>query len=306
MIHVFVRGRLGNQLFQYAFVRSIQECNPSVKVVYHFDEVRVQGDPSQGWENSLRWFNTNEVLESKETVPFTLIQRLVLKLYWRRFPHDGSLKEKNLYQRKWLRILNKLGLFYLDLGFFPFNKKKNGTVLISGNFESERYFENIRGILLRELTPKFDVLSKNVELLRLISSENSVCVSIRRGDFVDNPVFSKVHNICSLEYYNQAISWMIELIDNPVFFFFSDDVNWVKENVKVDHPCFYEDGTDPVWEKLRLMYSCKHFIISNSSFSWWAQYLGRYPEKIVIAPSRWYNTDFVPDLYQHNWKIVEV
>lgn len=306
MIHVFVRGRLGNQLFQYAFVRSIQECNPSAKVVYHFDEVMAQGDPSKGWENSLRWFNTNEILESKEPVPFTLIQRLVLKLFWRRFPHNGSLREKNLYQRKWLKILNKFGLFYLDLGFFPFNKKKSGTVLISGNFESERYFENIRGVLLREMTPKYDVLSKNVELLRLIYSENSVCVSIRRGDFVDNPCFSKIHNICSIEYYDSAISRITELIDNPVFFFFSDDVKWVKENIKVDYPCFYEDGTDPVWEKLRLMYSCKHFIISNSSFSWWAQYLGRYPDKIVIAPSRWYNTDFVPDLYQHNWKLVEV
>ena len=78
-------------------------------------------------------------------------------------------------------------------------------------------------------------------------------------------------------------------VENPTFIFFSDDIDWVRQNIKVDVPCYYESGSDPVWEKLRLMYSCKHFIISNSSFSWWAQYLGRYSGKFVISPDHWYN-----------------
>lgn len=96
------------------------------------------------------------------------------------------------------------------------------------------------------------------------------------------------------------------IVENPVFFMFSDDIQWVRENVNTGCLTYYEDGTDPVWEKLRLMSACKHFIISNSTFSWWVQYLSRNGDKIVISPSRWFNNDYKSPLIDEKWIKIEV
>lgn len=306
MIHVYMRGRLGNQLFQYAFVRSLQKQIPQQEVCYHFDDVYSQGSKKEGWENSLKYFKTIGVNESSNSLSLSFIQRIILFFYWKKYPHIGSIDKINSYQMKWVKVMSKFGLFYLDLGYFPFSKTHVHDIIVSGNFESERYFSDIKADLLNEITPIYPVLNNNYVLMQKIKNTSSVCVSIRRGDFVNNVNNSKLLNVCTLKYFQSAIGKIQELVSNPVIFFFSDDIKWVKENIKIGLPCFYESGNDPVWEKLRLMYNCKHFIISNSTFSWWAQYLGRATDKIVIAPNRWYNNKLKTELYQKNWILVDV
>ncbi len=306
MIHVYIRGRLGNQLFQYAFVRMLQKYNPEVKVCYHFDDVYSQGGINEGWENSLKYFNTVDVEERNNKSSLSLIQRIILWFYWRKYPHKASIEDKHIYQIKWVKLLNRVGLYYLDLGYFPFFKVLKSDVIVSGNFECDKYFSEIKEDLIREIIPKMPILETNKSLLHMINKTNSVCISIRRGDFVDNSDFSTLLNVCTKKYFEKAIKKMKELVSNAKFFFFSDDINWVKDNISIEGECYYENGADPVWEKLRLMYSCKHFIISNSTFSWWAQYLGRFSDKIVIAPSRWYNSDYIPDIIQSNWIKIDV
>ena len=147
---------------------------------------------------------------------------------------------------------------------------------------------------MEEFTPKQPPRSENEALYNIINSTNSICVSIRRGDYLYDEFKSKFF-VCDKSYFDHAIKMANELISNPVFIFFSDDIEWVKENIKIDAPSYYESGNDPVWEKLRLMYSCKHFIISNSTFSWWAQYLSRNTNnKIVISPDHWFNVKNAP------------
>lgn len=99
---------------------------------------------------------------------------------------------------------------------------------------------------------------------------------------------------------------MKQKVRNAKFFVFSDDIEWVKENMNFPEDSVFESGNDPVWEKLRMMYSCKHFIISNSTFSWWAQYLSRNSEKVVIAPNKWRNKGVWQDIYQENWNIIKI
>lgn len=95
---------------------------------------------------------------------------------------------------------------------------------------------------------------------------------------------------------------MKQKVENPVFIVFSDEIQWAKENLHFDATTFYERGDDPLWEKVRLMSACKHFIISNSTFSWMVQYLGQYKDKIVISPSRWNNgTKFPCYLIEENF-----
>lgn len=307
MIHVYMRGRLGNQLFQYAFVRMLQHYNPNIEVAWHWDEVFSQGSEKDGWGNALSYFNTIDT--KNECLPkLTIIQKICYKLYWFKYPHQGNIEKKNRYQKRWLNLLNRVGLYYLDLGYFPFKKivPLKSDIIVSGNFESPQYFIEIDNLLRKEIQPRFSLLPHNNNLMQTIENTESVCVSIRRGDYVSNIDFKKLFNICGKQYYDRAIEYVQSRIQNPVFVFFSDDIEWVKRNLHYDVPCYYERGDDPIWEKLRLMYSCKHFIISNSTFSWWAQHLGKFPEKMVLAPSKWYSSNFTPALYEENWTKIAV
>lgn len=188
-------------------------------------------------------------------------------------------------------------------GYYEFKYHNNKHIFFSGNLESDKYFDNIRDELLEEFSPKHDMIPENKELYDTIFNTNSVCISIRRGDFL-NPEFSKKHFICDKEYFVNAVKKMNELIENPQYIIFSDDIEWCKKNIDFIENAKFESGNDPVWEKLRLMYSCKHFIISNSSFSWWTQYLSRNKDKVVIAPKKWKNIGVFDDIYQKNWTLL--
>ena len=126
------------------------------------------------------------------------------------------------------------------------------------------------------------------------------------GDFVKNNSIKSLTNVCSKKYFYDGIKYMQKKLEQPVFIIFSDDVIWCKRNLELPDNTYFEDGTDPIWEKLRLMYSCKNFIISNSTFSWWAQYLSRNDNKIVVAPSRWRNFEMPNDIYEDNWIKINV
>ncbi len=163
---------------------------------------------------------------------------------------------------------------------------------MSGYFEDPIYFDEIREILLAEFTPKKDLLQKNREMMCNIQQTNSICLSVRRGDFESNAEVKKLQSVCDRKYFEEAIQVIKNNVKNPVFFMFSDDIEWVKNNIYTGCVTYYEDGTDPVWEKLRLMSACKHFVVSNSTFSWWTQYLSKSENKIVVSPSRWFNNDY--------------
>lgn len=177
---------------------------------------------------------------------------------------------------------------------------------MSGCFEDPIYFDDIRGILLSELAPKHPLLEKNRKMMQNIQKTDSVCLSVRRGDFESNADVKKLQSVCDRQYFENAIEAIKKNIENPVFFMFSDDIEWVKNNIHTKCVTYYEDGTDPVWEKLRLMSACKHFIVSNSTFSWWTQYLSVNENKVVVSPNRWFNNDYVSPLIGKDWIKISV
>ena len=96
--------------------------------------------------------------------------------------------------------------------------------------------------------------------------------------------------VCSLDYYKISISKIASLLDNPHFYIFSDDIEWVRSNLFMEYPFTYvSNGVYKDYEELVLMSSCKHNIIANSTFSWWAAWLNKNQNKIVVAPSKWFN-----------------
>ena len=213
---------------------------------------------------------------------------------------------KYKYEKFFASFLSEFGIYYMRQGYVLFKKYNSENKYLLGYFESNKYFEDIRDILLEEFTPKMKPRVENMGLYDYINSGESVCVTIRRGDYVSNPGFKKNHYICTENYFMNAMKIMKKKVKNAKFVIFSDDVEWCRENIKFSGEVMYESGDDPVWEKLRLMYSCKHFILSNSTFSWWAQYLSRNDKKIVIAPSRWRNNEGVTDIYMSNWLIYDI
>src|SRR5262249_55345497 len=124
-----------------------------------------------------------------------------------------------------------------------------------------------------------------------IQAVMAVGVHVRRGDYAANPVTREWHGLTPLEYYYAAVRQLAACVNNPHFFIFSDDPAWVKRNLHFDYPTTYvtHNAVEKGYEYLRLMSLCKHHIIANSSFSWWAAWLCTYPGQQVFAPAKWIN-----------------
>lgn len=302
-------GRLGNQLFRYAFARQLQKHNPKEKVIYNFDTLnRMHTRPNDGHENSLRYFKTIGT-EHQDSINFSVPQYIVYKLFRRFYPLEGSFYQKDRYERRWIKLLEWFGLYFLNLGYYPFRLRKPWWVkdlIVNGSFECGKYFEGLDETMRQEIVPTTSLHDYNQPLMEAIQSSNSVALSIRRGDFVDDQKVRNVYFVCGNDYYQKAIERIKQRVGNPTFIIFSNDIEWAKQNVRIEGcKCYYESGRDEVWETLRLMSACKHFIISNSTLHWWAQYLSVNPTKVVVAPRRWYNDEFKSALFQDNWETID-
>jgi Glycosyl transferase family 11 len=175
---------------------------------------------------------------------------------------------------------------------------------LMGYWQSEQYFADIANIIREDFTFKLPMSQQNAELAKQINQVNAVSLHIRRGDYANNPETMATYGLCSLDYYKEAIRYIVERVNAPHFFIFSDDINWVKNNLKIDYPYQYVDhnhGTES-YNDMRLMSLCKHHIIANSSFSWWGAWLNRNPEKLVVAPQKWFANELnVDDLFPRGW-----
>ena len=286
MIASYFSGRTGNQMFQYAFMRKLwEQRNKKEKIIFNFSLVNQRND-EKGYKDTFEDFsilpystdNRNLILNYGSF--YQIITFFVYRFSRIFLNKNGS----------WFSLFRKIGLLYSeywenDSLLFNASSKK---IIIYGKFENSFFFNDIRTILQKEFTPKHEPLDSNLELYDIIKRSNSVCIHVRRGDFLSDE-FRKDFYVCDEKYYIDAINLIFEKVDNPVFFFCSNDIDWVKKNIHVDAPCFYEPEGNPLWETFRMMYSCKHFIISNSTLSWWAQYLAENKDKIIISPDHWYN-----------------
>lgn len=313
MLYLKIRGRTGNQLFQFAAVKNYQlKYANDEKIAIDFSDLKRLGTEQEGFINYLDNFCVGEyekVNKFKITVwqKFLIFIMKIPNTFFRLIGFKNRADIISYKFEKWIQpFINKFGVYYMIHGFYNFKSTKAKNKVFYGNFESSKYFDDNKEIIRKLFEPKEKELAKNKDLYDAIRNNNSICITIRRGDFVTNPEFKKVHFICDSNYFYKAIEIMNNKVENPTYIVFSDDIEWVKNNMDFGTKVFYEDGTDPIWEKIRLMYSCKHFIISNSTFSWWAQYLSKNEEKIVIAPNKWKNEAYMKDtskldIYQDFW-----
>lgn len=263
MIILKLKGGLGNQLFQYAFAR-------------HLSLIK----------NSKLFFDKSSFINYKL--------------------HDYALHNFNInieffnYEFKdLLEIKEKHFHFDADFNLLPDN------IYIDGYWQSEKYFFQIRDVLKNDLQIINKMSKSDLEIKNLIDSSNSVSIHIRRGDYAIGTYQDQVLETLPLEYYYQSIKYLSCTNKNLMLFIFSDDIDWVKDNFKVNCDVTYVDHNSKknAFQDLRLMSLCKYNIIANSSFSWWAAWLNKNINKIIIAPSVWFSKnaknlnskDIIPD-----------
>ena len=279
MIELMITGGLGNQMFQYACARALQlENNDDFQM-----NTGLFGADRFGRSYSL------EACSIPDEVRIVDRPAMMLKLL-------GGVS--NYAEELVFSIMKHFGVYIwkgrtykeLDCG-----KKKN---ILFGYFQSEKYFSEHSEIIKKELKISKPISEENKLWIDEINRTNAVCLHIRRGDYLKENLI-----VCDLDYYKNAVAYMKEHLADPRFFVFSDDIEWVKANLR--DPAFrYVDNNNVDYDELRLMYHCKHFIMSNSSFSWWAQYLSDNEDKIVIAPPRWMPDDSVPEIYMDSWLVL--
>ncbi len=138
-----------------------------------------------------------------------------------------------------------------------------------------------------------------------LSRCNGVSIHIRRGDYVTNTSANDFHGLCSLEYYSAGIEYVLSRVPDATLDVFSDDIEWARLNIRIPAPTIFIDHNQgrSSWEDMRLMSRCQHHIIANSSFSWWGAWLNPSPDKIVIAPSKWFadSSILTDDIVPSTW-----
>jgi hypothetical protein len=289
MIVVQIMGGLGNQMFQYAFGRALEE-ELKTKVKYDltfFSDQNPDGDVSiRNFE--LEGFNLCVTPASTSEIN-----------HYKSYGENPFLRKLYKLQRKFISS----GEFFREtsLSYFDKIKEKNRDVYYSGYWLSYRYFDNIREVLLNEFKPR-DLSQIDIPVLKRIKSTNSVSVHFRRGDYLSKSV-SDVLITTPLDYYYKAFDLIDKKVPDPYYFIFSDEPEWVKQNLKLNKPyeIVYENQGKKSYIDMLLMSHCKNNIIANSSFSWWGAWLNSYKDKLLIAPEKWYkdpsfNTkDLLPD-----------
>lgn len=282
MIITKLQGGLGNQMFQYAIARAIAEKNNNVfKLDLSFFPVQ-----------SLRSYELNR---------FHIVENIADQSEVKRIAGSNGLFTKAL-RKLW--VINRPVTYYpeqditrFDEGVFDY---KN-NIYLDGYWQNEHYFLDIRQQICKEFSPVKPLSEQAQKLFELVQSSNSVSLHVRRGDYVTNQATNAVHGTCNLDYYKKAIGYIKQQVDNPMFFVFSDDIDWCKQELAFIPDKVFIDCTVSAIEDLELMKHCQHNIIANSSFSWWGAWLNQHDKKIVVAPKSWFAADPNKTLAVNNW-----
>ena len=289
MILISLQGGIGNQLFQYATARRLA----------HVHNTELKLDLSLLADDKLRIYELNHFnicAQTADNNDFLLLKKNMLSKKIRTYL-KGLFQGKNV-----LTVVREK--------HFPFDETvlalADNTFFEFGYWQTEKYFKDIKHILQQELTLKDNLSTQSNEVaLRIQNTPNTVCLHVRRGDYVSNPLTNSVHGTCSLQYYQKALQLIEQKYPELNLFVFSDDPEWTCANIQSNHPMVFvnHNGAETAYEDLHLMSLCQHNIIANSSFSWWGAWLNQNPEKIVCYPNPWFRSEELDtcDLCPDNW-----
>lgn len=279
MKYVAIDGGLGNQMFQYAFLLALKRKGHKVNLFLS----------NNNWEHKAG-FELSRVFGIKKT-----------KSLWELLYHNLPIPFRKLFL-----LTHKT---YKDINF----RYQQDALTVSGyryyygTWQSELYFTDIKSMIQNTYSFNLNMLNKETNrVLQILHTQEYVTISVhvRRGDYQSPAFINGFGDCCTVEYYEHAISYMKAHVKSRILFvFFSDDIQWAKQNIKVDNAVYvnHNHGKDS-WQDMYLMSQCTNNIIANSSFSWWGAWLNANPHKIVIAPRHWWKTLEHDDVVPLSWK----
>ena len=276
MIVVKLMGGLGNQMFQYAAARSLSlKKKTNLYLDHSFFDTASTGVTYRKYELTAFNLIVNQA-NSFQLFPFLLIKK---------YPSLKHLLSFTYVKEPYIK-------------YIPDILKKYKNIYLDGYWQSEKYFAEKEQTIRKDFEFKNSFTEANHECAKKIKNCNAVAVHIRRSDYITNPQINSTHGTCTIEYYTNAINLLKSKFQNLNFFFFSDDMDWTTLHfVSIENSFFVNHNkNEDSFHDMHLMSLCNHFIIANSSFSWWAAWLGLDNEKVVIAPSKWFITN------EHNTK----
>jgi hypothetical protein len=267
MIITRVTGGLGNQLFQYAAGTSLAlRLNTALKL-----DLSLYGEKGMR-QFELDKFHTNyREATNEESAPFKNLSVI----------HRAFYRLRPAYKRP---VYKQPGF-----GFDPHFTEAGDGIYLKGYWQSWKYFEPVEQTIREHFRLRDEHIARVKDLAASLRNSDTISVHIRRGDY-KTPEALAYHGLLPAAYYNEALKRMGDLYPGARLLFFSDDIAWVEKNIHTDLPHEFVTGrlSETALEDFHLMQHCRHHIIANSSFSWWAAWLNPLPDKTVIAPRQWF------------------
>lgn len=301
MIYLILRGRLGNQLFMYAAARKLQiERNNDEIIIDDADVIESK------WENLLtrydlpnvRYIHVHDYITNKrwryQKHCMTIFQNIIFK---------KKYMDKYRLEKKFSKLFQHFGYYECENGYLPCLIESNRDILMDGYFQSEKYFSGIERIIKNELNCCCSGYVSCNEIINKMKNHTVICLSMNIQNGLDNNIYS----VCSSTYWNRAISYALSIANNPIILLCSDNVDLARKYLPKDKCQIVEQPQNvPANILLSLMSLADYYIIGNTTYAWWAQYLCEKTNKVVVAPSRWMNVEMPIDIYQEGWKLITV
>jgi hypothetical protein len=305
MLIVRVRGRTGNQLFQYALGRRL--------AMERGDELRLDVNHFvfKPYKSSLPALGLNTRPISPLGIgPLAMAQNLCVvagphlpgKLRTLQTKAVGGLNRLQEARGRWIRINEPRDVQGFDKDVEKLLEQE-GDLYLDGFWQSEKYFAAKAKEVRQEIKlPQLSAAS--AKIAEAAASSESVSLHVRRGDYVTDKGVAASQGAAGPEYYAKALQEMEKRHSDFRLFVFSDDIEWVRQNMRFKQEATYVSGAaGSDLEELALMAACRHNIIANSTFSWWGAWLNGSKEKVVMAPARWVSDpryrsiDVIPDAW---------
>lgn len=283
MIVIKLIGGLGNQMFQYAYGYNLaKRFNEELYIDTRFypaeriiDLNNLMVEELKNWEQA----DINKY-ERKRTIIMQKIYHVFQKVIRITFRTD-RLGEKLF------KFFSKKGYsFNFDPYFYEYKKETDNTYLY-GYFQGEQYFEDVIPEIKQQFKVKTQLSENAKDMEKHMEKVNSVAIHIRLGDYTQKKNYDLY--VCTKKYYENAIQYIKNNVENPKFFVFTNDLEKAKNLVDFPEETYFVENTKD-YEDLALMQKCKHYIISNSTFSWWGAYLSENPDKKIVVPDKFRRT----------------
>ncbi|MGD9862487.1 MAG: alpha-1,2-fucosyltransferase [Pseudodonghicola sp.] len=281
MILTRLHGRLGNQMFQYAAGRALAA---RLGVPLALDS---RGVIRRGEGVLTRVFDLP--LATPAQLPPDRHDRPLAYALWRAFGRRPRFRRER------------------GLGYNPGFASCGDDSYLHGYWQSARYFAAIADTIRRDFAfPAFST-AQNAEMAARIGESLAISLHVRRGDYLT----LGAHALCDQAYYDAALARVLAGLESrPTVYVFSDDPDWAKANLPlpVEKVVVDFNGPETDFEDMRLMSLCRHNIIGNSSFSWWAAWLNAHADKRVAGPAKWFGNPKLsnPDILPADWLRIEV